>query len=62
MLIQNTAGKFVDTARVQLSAQVSESGGIATVLRGPGGKIFFVFESQSFGGSASLSFSVFSPR
>lgn len=60
MLIQNTGGKFIDTARLQLSAQVSESGGIATVLRGPGGKIYFVFESQSFGGSASLSISVFS--
>jgi len=62
MLIQNTGGKFIDTARVQLSAQVSESGGIATVLRGPGRKIYFVFESQSFGGSAALSLSAFSPR
>ena len=62
MLIQNTGGKFVDTGRVQLSAQVSESGGIATVLRGPEGRIYFVFETQSIGGNASLSLSVFSPR
>ena len=62
MLIQNTGGKFVDTGRVQLSAQVSESGGIATVLRGPEGRIYFVFETQSTGGNASISLSVFSPR
>jgi hypothetical protein len=62
MLIQNSGGKFIDTARAQLSAQVSDSGGIATVLRGPGGKIYFLFESQSFGGNASLKISAFSPR
>jgi hypothetical protein len=62
MLIQDSGGKFIDTARVQLSAQVSDSGGIATVLRGPGGKIYFLFESQSFGGNASLKISAFSPR
>ena len=62
MLIQSTDGRFIDTARAQLSAQVSANGGMATALRGPGGKIYFAFESQSYGGGASLSLSAFSPR
>jgi hypothetical protein len=62
MLIQNSDGKFIDTARAQLSAQVAPNGGMATVLRGPGGKIYFVFESQDYGGGATLSLSVFSPK
>jgi hypothetical protein len=62
MLIQKSDGTFVDTARVQLSAQVSTVGGMATVLRGPGGKIFFAFESQSYGGNTTLSLSAFSPQ
>ena len=62
MLIQNADGKFVDTARAQLSAQLNASGGMATVLRGPGGTLYFAFEAQSYGGGATLSLSVFAPR
>jgi hypothetical protein len=62
MLIQNTDGKFVDTARAQLSAQVNASGGMATALRGPGGTLYFAFETQSYGGGATLSLSAFAPR
>jgi len=62
MLIQNTDGKFVDTARAQLSAQLNASGGMATVLRGPGGTLYFAFEAQSYGGGATLSLSAFAPR
>jgi hypothetical protein len=62
LLIQNSDGKFVDTARSQLSAQVSSNGGMATALRGPGGAIYFAFESQTYGGGASLSLSKFLPR
>jgi hypothetical protein len=62
MLIQGDDGKFTDTGRAQLSAQVSADGGMATVLRGPGGISYFAFESQSNGGKAKLSLSAFTPR
>ena len=62
MLIQNADGKFIDTGRTQLSAQVKTDGDIATVLRGPSGIIYFVFETQTFGGGATLSISAFTPR
>lgn len=62
MLIQRSDGKYVETARAQLSAQVSSNGGIATALHGPGGAIYFAFESQSYGGSTSLSLSKFLPK
>jgi FG-GAP-like repeat len=62
MLIQVGNGKFVDTGRSQLSANLSANGGMATVLRGPGGIRYFAFESQSYGGSATLSLSKFVPH
>jgi hypothetical protein len=62
MLIQNTDGKFIDSGRTQLSAQVNTDGGMATVLRGPSGIIYFAFETQTRGGGATLSLSAFTPR
>lgn len=62
ILLQDNNHKFIDTARTQLSAQVDASGGMSTVLRGPGGTIYFAFESQSRGGRANLSLSRFMPR
>jgi hypothetical protein len=62
ILLQNSDGKFIDSARAQLSAQVRANGGISTVLRGPLGRVYFVFESQSQGGGATLSLSAFAPR
>lgn len=62
MLIQTADGKFVDTGRAQLSAQINASGDIATVLRGPAGRLYFAFDSQSYGGGATLRLSAFVPR
>lgn len=62
MLIQGSNGKFVETGRSQLSARVSANGGMATVLRGPGGITYFAFESQSYGGNTTLSLSKFVPH
>jgi hypothetical protein len=62
ILLQDSNRKFIDTARAQLSAQVDTSGGMSTILRGPGGTIYFVFESQSRGGRANLSLSRFMPK
>jgi hypothetical protein len=62
MLIKGSNGKFVDTGRAQLSGQVSSSGGMATAVRGPSGKIYFAFDAQSRGGSATISLSEFIPR
>lgn len=62
MLIQNTEGKFIDTGRTQLSAQVNTQGGMATVLRGPNGIIYLAVEAQTRGGAATLSLSAFTPR
>ena len=62
MLIKGADGKFVDTGRAELSGQVSSSGGMATVLHGPNGKLYFAFDAQSRGGSATISLSEFIPR
>jgi hypothetical protein len=62
MLINSSDGKFTDTGRAQLSGQVSSNGGMATALRGPNRKLYFAFENQSRGGSATLSLSEFVPR
>lgn len=61
ILINKSDGKFVDSARAELSSQVGTSSGLATALRGPNGRVFFVFESQSYGGSATLRLSEFFP-
>ncbi len=62
MLIKGSDGKFVDTGRAELSGQVSSSGGMATALHGPNGKLYFAFDAQARGGSATISLSEFTPR
>lgn len=42
MLMQNSAGQFVDTARADLSRQVSANGGVSTVTMGPNDSLYLV--------------------
>jgi hypothetical protein len=42
MLMQNSAGQFVDTARVDLSRQGATNGGVSTVAKGPDSNFYLV--------------------
>jgi hypothetical protein len=61
ILINKGSEGFADVARGELSSQFNLPGGMATVLRGPNQKLFFAFEDQAYGGTATLSLSEFRP-
>jgi Ca2+-binding RTX toxin-like protein len=57
LLLQNNDGFFIDTKREAFSALIPENGGQISLLRGPNDQIYALIESQTFGGSTSLSLS-----
>lgn len=54
ILLNKGDGRFTEVARRELSSLADPSGGLGTVLRGPGNKIFFAFDAQTRGGLASI--------
>ena len=45
LLLQNSAGQFVDTAKAELNALIESGGGQATLAKGPSGVFYLVKES-----------------
>lgn len=62
ILLNKGDGRFAEVARRELSSLADSSGGLGTVLRGPGSKIFFVFDSQVRGGAAAMQVYQFTPK
>jgi hypothetical protein len=49
LLMQASSGQFIDTARTQLSTQITEDGGVSTVAMGPDGNFHLITLSISKG-------------
>ncbi len=48
ILLQTVDGRFVDTARAELSALISPGGGIANIARGPNDQFYVLIDEYSF--------------